>query len=77
MASMTLVFYISFLTYSLACQISNIIELKYTPKKSIYIGAALYVAVVFVTASLQSRIAIIIIYGVLLGAASGTPVIIT
>lgn len=77
MASMTLVFYIGFLTYALSCQIFNIIEKKFTPKKSIYAGAAMFVTIVFVSSSLQSRITIIVIYGVLLGAASGITVIIT
>ncbi|OMJ67948.1 hypothetical protein SteCoe_34749 [Stentor coeruleus] len=72
MASMTLVFYICFLTYSLSCQIFNIIQIKYTPKKGIYAGAILYVIVVFAASACQNRIAVIIIYGILLGAASGT-----
>ncbi|OMJ69769.1 hypothetical protein SteCoe_32417 [Stentor coeruleus] len=72
MASMTIVFYICILTYALAFQISNLIQIKYTPKKCIYAGAALYIVVVFVTAACQNRIAVIIIYGILLGAASGT-----
>jgi hypothetical protein len=49
--------------------------MKFTPKKSIYAGAAMYITIVFVTSSLQNRIAVIIIYGILLGAASGTTVI--
>lgn len=75
MASMTIVFYICILTYALSFQINNLIQSRYTPKKSIYAGAILYVIVVFVTAACQNRIAVIIIYGILLGCGSGIAVI--
>jgi hypothetical protein len=39
-----------------------------------YVGAFIYVAVVFITAGLTTRIPVIIIYGVMLGAGSGLTV---
>lgn len=75
MPSMTIVFYICILSYTVCFQISNLIQKRYKPKKCIYVGSALYIAVVYVAAALQNRVAVIIIYGVVLGAASGIAVI--
>lgn len=75
MASMTIVFYICTFAYTISFQISNLIQKRYRPKICIYAGSALYIAVVYIAAALQDRIAVIVIYGVVLGIAAGIAVI--
>jgi hypothetical protein len=75
MASMTIVFYICTFAYTISFQISNLIQKRYRPKICIYAGSALYISVVYVAAALQDRIAVIVIYGVVLGISAGIAVI--